>query len=397
MKHLPVWLLLLAAAAPTWSGCGDSSATQGVPNPSAIERIDRALAAAHRYLLAQQTADGSWRSDQYGPFKDGTALTPLVVQALQATSASPEGDAACRRGLAYLAAFAQPDGSIREPSYGLSYPVYTAAGAVALLDDQPRTAWLAYLRQRQLTEDLGWQPADREYGGWGYCPRLPVKPPDGVAAPPLTESNLSATVAALAAMRAAGVAADNPHVRKALVFVERCQNFGDDAKFDDGGFFFIYDNPVRNKAGTIGKDRSGRERFASYGSTTADGWCALLLCGLPADHARVAAARRWLEANFSAATQPGSFSPDREPQRAALYYYYVCSLTQALQAAEGALAPELKRRWAADLADEVCGRQRADGSWVNPAGFLREDDPLLATALAVRALAVCRILGLPQS
>src|SRR5207245_5587747 len=197
---------------------------------------------------------------------------------------------------------------------------YTAAGALAMLSKedalrQPKThaAWVAYLRQRQLTEDLGWQPADKEYGGWGYCPTLPRKPPDGQLTPPLTESNLSATLAALAALRAGGVPADDPAVRKARFFVERCQNFGDDPAYDDGGFFFIYDDGVRNKAGVAGKDRQGRERYLSYGSTTADGLRALLLCGLPAEHPRVAAARRWLETRFSATDHPGQYRPEREP------------------------------------------------------------------------------------
>jgi hypothetical protein len=35
-------------------------------------------------------------------------------------------------------------------------------------------------------------------------------------------------------------------------------------------------------------------------------------------------------------------------------------------------------------------RQRDDGSWSNPAVLVREDDPLVATSLAMRALADCR-------
>ena len=107
----------------------------------------------------------------------------------------------------------------------------------------------------------------------------------------MTESNLSATVTALEALRAAGITASDPDVRKALLFCERCQNFGDEPAFDDGGFHFIYDDGVRNKAGVAGMDRQGRERYVSYGSATADGFRALLNCGLPRDHPRVAAAR----------------------------------------------------------------------------------------------------------
>ena len=41
------------------------------------------LSEAVSYLEGRQSPDGAWRSDVYGTFKDGTALTPLVVHALQ--------------------------------------------------------------------------------------------------------------------------------------------------------------------------------------------------------------------------------------------------------------------------------------------------------------------------
>jgi hypothetical protein len=263
-----------------------------------------------------------------------------------------------------------------------------------------RDAWLAYLRARQLTEDLGWQPADKPYGGWGYAPHLPRKPGPGEPLPPLTESNLSATTFALEALRAAQVAADDPTLRKALVFVERCQNYGPepdrrDPVFDDGGFFFIYDDPVRNKAGVAGKDREGRDRFASYGSTSADGLRALLLCGETRDAPRVVAARTWLQTHFRSDLHPGHFAPDREHNRGAVYYYYASSVARALQAAPIVNSPTHPEpfRWAEHLAESLLQRQREDGSWSNPLVPQREDDPLVATSFAALALATCRESG----
>ena len=88
----------------------------------------------------------------------------------------------------------------------------------------------------------------------------------------LTESNLSATVFALEALRAAGTT-DEGAFAKALVFVRRCQNYTDGlgSAFDDGGFFFMSEGDWRNKAGPLGTDEAGRRRYASYGSMTADG------------------------------------------------------------------------------------------------------------------------------
>lgn len=377
------------------------------PLPDRSIHIGQALATATSFLLGQQAADGAWRSDHYGPFRDGGALTPPVLRTLLAMPSVPGLESSYRKGASYLASLIKPDGTIEAGPYGLSYPVYTSAGAVHVLSQpcnavhrKARDAWLAHLRGHQLTEELGWQPADKPFGGWGYSPYVPRRPrPDGPQLPGLPpESNLSATIFALEALRAASVVADDLAFRRALVFVQRCQNYADDPKerdetFDDGGFFFIYDDVVRNKAGVAGKDRSGRERFASYGSTTADGIRALMLCGRRLTDARLAAARDWLEKHFRIDQHPGKYVPEREANRGAVYYYYCCSAAQALQAigleelrtSAGTVA------WAEALADELIQRQRADGSWANPLLPQREDDPLVATSLAAQALATCRL------
>ena len=231
---------------------------------------DDGLAAAAEFLVRQQSADGSWKSDVYGTFKDGTALTPAAVVALQAADAAP---AARRKGAAFLAAMVKADGTIDEGEFGLDYPAYTAALSVAALSHpenakhaRARDAWLKYLLDRQLTEALGWAAEDKPYGGWGYCRTQPRKPKPNELAPPLVESNLSATVFALEALKAAGHA-DAEVFGKARLFLMRTRNHLPPAGFDakdpvrDGGFFFIYDDPVRNKAG------GAPPRFHSYGST----------------------------------------------------------------------------------------------------------------------------------
>src|SRR6266851_4434020 len=46
------------------------------------ERLARARNKAADFLVSQQSKDGAWRSDVYGTFKDGTALTPLALHTL---------------------------------------------------------------------------------------------------------------------------------------------------------------------------------------------------------------------------------------------------------------------------------------------------------------------------
>ncbi|HEV3144768.1 MAG TPA: prenyltransferase/squalene oxidase repeat-containing protein [Gemmataceae bacterium] len=378
--------------------------------------IDKAQKRAIHFLLEHQSEDGAWRSDTYGVFKDGTALTPLVLSALVAADwLSIEGaPAAVAKAADWLAAFVKKDGAIEPPAYGFDFSLYTAAQTILALTQlhlarrplfpdhvdtryvQPRDAWLNYLRERQLTEELGWKLDDREYGGWGYCRTIPRKAKPGELTPPFLESNLSATIFALEALKAGGVPADDPAWKKALTFVKRCQNWHDDEKqreekFDDGGFFFIYDDPVRNKAGVAGKDQSGKERYFSYGSTTADGLRCLVLCGEKDDSPRVQAARKWLRNNFEATIHPGTYDPKREPDRQATYFYYTASMTRApLDQFMIENPKKLIRTWIESLGDALLASQRPDGSWINPAHSFREDEPLVATPFAMLALAEVR-------
>ena len=377
------------------------------------DRIDAALRKAARFLLEKQSPDGAWRSETYGAMRDGASLTPLVMSALLfLPQAGPDGQAALRKGADYLAGFADDAGRIKVRDRELLFPVYTAASAaraLVLVERTPRNvraqrAWLAYLRGRQLDESLGWQPADPEYGGWGYALDVPRKPAPGQPMELFHESNLAATVFALAALRSAKIPAGDPAYARALAFVKRCQNFSEDPaagdpKFDDGGFFFIPGDAAQNKAGAAGADRFGRERFHSYGTMTADGLRALLRCGLAQEHPRVVAARDWLARNFVAAHNPGAFAADRAVLRDATWYYWTWAASHAF------LAVHLDRFdtrngpvvWPEALARELLSRQRADGSWVNRFTDAKEDDPLVATSWASAALAIGRAMTTAQS
>jgi len=188
-----------------------------------------------------------------------------VVCALQ-DAADPTAKSAVRKGSEFLAKLVKPDGSIDGGDGGLDYPVYTAALAVVALSHKDNTdllkaraAWLKYLLDRQLTEKHGWKPADKEYGGWGYCRLVPTKPePDQFR--PATD-RVEPVRDGLRPGGGCGPPAwpSGRVYDKALVFVRRCQN-------EDGGFHFIYDDPVRNKAGSPDPPPANPTRFHSYGS-----------------------------------------------------------------------------------------------------------------------------------
>jgi len=363
--------------------------------------IDEAVGRAVGFLMSKQGADGGWRSEVYGPLKDGPSLTGFIAAALSGID-MPAVDSPLRKAIAYLDAMAPHD-----PASGLetiAYPVYAAAGAVTALGRRPNMmsaaggdSWTTYLRRQQLFDLHGWQQSEDSYGGWSFA-HEPLNPIEGKPHSPLAAPNLSATVFALEALRAAGCGSEDGAIKMARIFVQRCQNWCDDdsareARFDDGGFLFLHDDATRNKAGEAGIDKAGRVRYVSYGSTTADGLRALLACGLPTDHPRVCAARRWLVTNFSAEKHPGGYPADREFLRQSLYYYYCASAAEALRIAS-TTDDNCGCSWAFRFTEALVSRQRPDGCWVNSAVDVREDDPLVATPLAISALSSCKaILG----
>jgi squalene-hopene/tetraprenyl-beta-curcumene cyclase len=365
-----------------------------------ISRIDLSLDSAAKFLADRQSEDGAWRSHFYGPLKDGPSLTPQVMASLEAIRSPGQRQLGnIRRGGAYLSSLLNREGRI---DAALRFPSYTAAVAsrVVMFDpsesgaSRERDAWIELLRAEQLNGALGWLESDACFGGWGYAVTPPHKPGPGESRNPFAWANMSATVFCLDGLRAAGIRSDDPAFAAALIFVERCQNFSEDATaFDDGGFFFTPNDAAWNKAGRAGIDGGGRERFHSYGAPTADGLRALLDCGLPLTHPRVMAARHWLESHFDAVRVSGSFEPDREVLRNASYYYFAASASQALlrMHVRTTGASSGPADWPKALASEILRRQGTDGSWVNQDTDAKEDDPLVATPAAMMALHACRL------
>lgn len=346
-----------------------------------LEPMRRAL----RYLAERQSADGAWRSGRYAAFREGDVLTPLVLWAMQAARPGNDSEAAIAHGLGWLRQLSDTCGAQQEPWASLRYPLFTASYAAQVFAREGDTAragmWGKIVEQLRTSPALGWRVGDPMTGAWSDAaspPRFTVPVPDMLA------PNISATALAGSALAALG-ASSSP---VALPFLERCQNFaeGEPTKFDDGGFFFALDDPIRNKAGSAGRDGRGRERFRSYGSATSDGYLALRACGLPHSHARVQAAAEWLRANCNGMAHGGLWSAGRAEARASLVYYS----SQALAAVLTDL-PETTgwaRRLRHSLTSELAARQGSDGSWQGMAPDSCEDEPVLATAFATRALAL---------
>ena len=347
MKHF--WLVVLALIAVT--GCSRKPP----------------LTRATDFLWNQQAKDGGWPSHTYGLLRSGQSLTPFVLEALlQVDDRQPA--AKIDRAIEFIRRNTNSEGALGmiDPSLP-DYPNYATALAVSALCRAKRPGWEAQVRpmvacllRQQFTEDNGWHPNDKPYGAWGM---------GGIEHPPPNPGHvdLSMTRYVIEALRAAGVAPGDPAFARARIFIERCQNY--DA---DGGFFFSTTEFDTNKAGHDG------QHFRSYGSTTADGIIALLALGRPLDDERVKAAARWLTVHHRDMAVPGFIGEAFQRWPHGLAFYYAAASSQAFRALSVPQGPA--------VTEALERSQKPDGSWSNPENLVKEDDPFIATAFAVRAL-----------
>lgn len=355
----------------------------------------RPLPLACAYLWSKQAADGGWHGET-GVFRSGQALTPFVLHSL--TSAPREACApppgAVERALVFMRRHVSADGllGVVDPDV-LEYPNYSTAYAVRCFVrlGSPRDRPLIQkMRDRLVAEQYGptngFKESSLAFGGWGF---------GGTRAPGTTgHMDLAHTRRVLEALRDAG-ATPPALFERALVFLRLMQRHpserrphptpletrGSLAKAPrfDGGFFF---SPIvldANK-GALLTDAQG-PYHGSYATATCDGLLALLAAGLAKDDARVRAARDWLLGHERLDHPEGIPRDTPQDWGQAVYYYHLAVRAEAY-AALG-----LTQRVQGGIASQLAPRQRQDGSFKNEKNHLmKEDDTLLATALAVIAL-----------
>ncbi len=329
------------------------------------------------WLLSQQASDGAWRSKTYGQLRGGAGNTALAVYALSVAwpELSPAQQSQVKRGINFLVAHQDSAGFVRGVD-AAEYPTYgTALTAIAIertgLDDwkAPRARMLSYLRGAQSLTAHEPVTSPRDIGGWGLTGGDPEDPSSFALA------NVSTTRLALTALRGETPTADLP---RSIEFLGQLQDRRRDSA-DYGGFHFVtVPDDSLNKAGFSAKG-GGDLHARAYASATADGLLALRAAGVTADDERVKSAAAWLEKSrkTGAANVP-----------AGLKYYRSAALALVLAAA-GVLDPGAEGE---RISRELASLQRLDGSWVNDDTAMREDDPLVATAFAIEALATLQSL-----
>jgi len=334
---------------------------------------DQIVANAKEYLLQRgQAADGSF-SAQAGP-----AVTGLVVTALLRNGASPD-DPAIAKSLQYIEGFVHADGGIYAPES--KYQNYETCMAIMCFSEANKNGKYdkllagaeAFIRKLQWDGDEGHDISSASYGGAGYGSH---KRPD-----------LSNTQFFLDALKSLDVGSDDEAVKKALVFVSRCQNLESEhntfpyaAKVNDGGFYYSVAAGGSSQAGTT--ENGG---LRSYASMTYAGLKSMIYAGVSADDPRVQAAVAWLEKNYDLESNPGMGD-------AGLYYYYN-TFAKALDAYGQETftdASGKEHNWRQELLETLAAKQKPDGSFINTNARWMEGDANLVTGYALLALAYCK-------
>lgn len=356
------------------------------------------LQGAVHYLWSRQGPDGGWHSPVHGIMKGGEAHTPFVLFALLQVPESvyPIPRRKKQKALDFIRNHLNTDGVL-----GLSipeipeYPNYATAYALRVFvqnndpaDTDRIKKMKAYLAAQQFTEYRNIEKSHPAYGSWGFG-EPEIRP--GTTG----HLDISHTRKVLQALRASGYTAPSVY-QKAQRFLGVLQKDSlpqpnplrynailepsQKPVVSDGGFYI---SPVvysANKGRIVAETDSSAAYFRSYATATCDGLLALLACNPDLENPAVQKARKWLETHPSLSYDSGIPTDDPEQWQTVLIVYHLWVRSEVYRALHW------QGNWQQDILQALSPYQRADGSFANPNGARnKEDDPLLATAMAVMA------------
>jgi squalene-hopene/tetraprenyl-beta-curcumene cyclase len=362
-------LLTCIAGRPGRVLAGGAPPQEAASGPASAETL---IARGVTFLRPRQDAKGGW-STQREP-----GITALAVTALLRSGQVSPADPAVTKALGYLEGGIGPNGGVSEAAHA------NYATSIALLAfkeanrdgkyDRVIRVGQEFLKTKQWDEAEGKNRDDAFYGGAGYGGRN-------------SRPDLSNTAFFMEALRETGLPADDPSLKKALIFVSRCQNlqgeFNDQAwagKVNDGGFVYSTANGGESMAGKT--DDGG---IRSYASMTYAGLKSMIYAGLDRNDTRVKAAWTYITQHYTLDENPGL------GQQGLYYYYHTFAKTMAVLGEPTIVdAKGVSHHWKAELIAALAKHQQPDGGWVNPADRFMEGDPNLVTAYALLALAYTR-------
>lgn len=361
-----------------------------IATPSFAGDAEEIISKSTAFLVKSQNADGSWGA----PGKPGEiGITGLIVKGLH-ESGEKDAAPAVEKAVAWLLKQQKDDGSFTEERSGLT--TYRTAITVLCLCSVDRAKYAKeiekakkWLIDAQFEEDDKVSKDSPHFGGWGYDHK--GEKPD---------ADLSNAQWAIMALKEAGVAKDDPVMKRAIEFVSRCQNNTETNKgaaevklkpTNDGGFFYGPARPTAKYTET--KNEDGTVSYASYASMTYAGLTSLIYAGMEPGSPQVKAALGWIKEHYTLEENYGLGARATDPKaaQAGLFYYYL-TFARALDAlGTGEVeTKDGKKAWAKDLVAAIKARQKPDGSFSNEADRWMEGLPVLATGYMLNALNVAK-------
>jgi squalene-hopene/tetraprenyl-beta-curcumene cyclase len=380
MKPIGLLTITLVAAA-ALSFLNEPLQAQPQPKNTDAELWAKTVDKAIAYLKSTQDANGAWSS------ATNPGVTGIVVTGMLKTKKVTPNDPVAAKALAYIESLVNPEkGHIagKDPKIQLQNYV-TSINVMALVEanraDKYKTVIgdaVKFLKKLQWDESNGKSPDDDFFGGAGY---------DSKSRPDLSNTQMF-----LDALHAAGVDKDDPALKKALIFVNRCQNLKGEwnnrnwaAKINDGSFIYTAASGGVTK---VDDNATAETGLPGYGSMTYAGIKSLIYCGVSKNDPRVVKAYEWIKKNYSVDKNPGM--PEARAEWGLYYYYHTmakCLDVLGVDYVEDAKG--VKHNWRSDLIAALAKRQQTNGSWVNNNHWM-ESEPNLVTGYALMALSYCR-------
>ncbi len=293
----------------------------GKPGQELTPRIDEATRRGLSYLAASQNEDGSFGGGRFGK---NVAVTALACIALMADGNMPgrgEYGKVVDKGLDYILANVADSGliaadSANGPMYGHGFATLFLGEVYGMTAGGPDTRRADEIYEAMVKAVRLIEGSQNEQGGWRYNP-VPY------------DADISVTICQIMALRSArnaGLEVDKQVIDRAVEYVRKCQN-------PDGGFKYQL------------------EGGQSAWPRSAAGVASLYYAGIYEDDA-VDEGLEYLEV---------SARPGREASRAHMWYgHYYC--VQAMFLA----GDEHWEEWWPLISDYLIATQADDGAWDDP-------------------------------
>ena len=337
---------------------------------------------AEAYLMSEQSEDGRWRSKTHAVLRSGQVLTPFITTVLLEGGGFRDGAKQKVAQEALLGIIGTDHRPGFEDPILVEYPTYATAlllRALTLMESPNADEEVQRLTQMlvadQFTAARGISPEAGFFGGWGFGEANIAFGEHGMV-------DLSHTRRVLEALSAVDGIPEEVY-GDAKSFLRRMQvsrvpeadSLLPWFEHNRGGFYFSPVSPATNKGG--GLLQSGL--YNAYATTTCDGILALLAAGAEPDDPGIKEAMAWLNRN-PGWEQPAGIS-NQSPWYGALFYYHLAVRAEVYH------RMDMPGTWRTNIYHLLSERIQEDGSFVNPLGAAnKEDDPLVATTLALSAL-----------